>query len=66
MEANLEREIETAIFDLPIATEIRPARAFYPAEVYHHQYYRKNPLNYKQYLVGCGRRPRLKELWGGE
>ena len=53
-------------FDLPIATEIRPARAFYPAEVYHHQYYRKNPLNYKQYLVGCGRRPRLKELWGGE
>jgi peptide-methionine (S)-S-oxide reductase len=55
---------ESKPFDLPIVTELRPAIEFYPAEEYHHQYYRKNPLNYKQYLEGCGRRGRLKELWG--
>ena len=51
-------------FDRPIVTEIRPAGEFYPAEQYHHQYYRKDPVSYKQYLAGCGRRSRLKELWG--
>jgi peptide-methionine (S)-S-oxide reductase len=48
----------------PIVTEIRAAGEFYPAEEYHHQYYRKNPLNYKMYHQGCGRNNRLKELWG--
>jgi len=49
----------------PVATELRAACIFYPAETYHHQYYRKNPLNYKRYHEGCGRRGRLKELWEG-
>jgi len=48
----------------PIATQLRSATIFYPAEEYHHQYYRKNPLNYQRYQEGCGRRGRLKELWG--
>lgn len=31
------------VFDEPIVTEIVPLEAFYPAEEYHREYYRRNP-----------------------
>lgn len=53
-------------FSQPIVTEIVPLQTFYPAEEYHQDFYKKNPLRYKAYRSGCGRDRRLQELWGGQ
>ncbi len=47
-----------------IVTPIEMAGTFYPAEDYHQDYYKKNPVRYNFYRNGCGRDARLKQLWG--
>jgi len=55
---------QTKPFTNPIVTEITAATAFYPAEAYHQDYSKKNPIRYSYYRKNCGRDRRLKELWG--
>ena len=51
-------------FKQPILTEITKAGPFYPAEDYHQDYYKKNPVRYQFYRTSCGRYQRLDSLWG--
>jgi len=47
-----------------IVTPVVMAGAFYEAEKYHQDYYKKSPLRYKFYRSRCGRDARVEELWG--
>ena len=63
-EASKEALQTSKPFAEPIVTPIVAASTFYPAEDYHQDYYKTNPLRYKFYKWNCGRAQRLAELWG--
>lgn len=56
----------SGIFSTPIVTEIIPASAFYEAEDYHQDYYKKNPLRYAYYRSASGRDAYLEKNFTAE
>lgn len=59
-----KKEIEESGVVDTVAVRISPASAFYIAEDYHQDFYKKNPEHYHRYREGCGRDRRLAEIWG--
>lgn len=62
-EASRAQLLKNKPFAGDVHTLITRAAQFYPAEEYHQDYYRKNPVRYTYYKSGCGREARLKEVW---
>ena len=62
-QASKEKLAASGIFDKSLATDILPLGTFYPAEDYHQNYYKKNPIRYKWYRSGSGRDQFLNKVW---
>lgn len=63
-EASKARLEKSGVLSKPVAVEITDFQAFYPAEEYHQDYYKKNKLRYLAYSKGSGREGFLKKTWG--
>jgi peptide methionine sulfoxide reductase msrA/msrB len=57
---------ESGRYDAPVITEIKKFEVFYPAEDYHQDYYKKNPIRYKYYHYRSGRAQYLEKIWGAD
>lgn len=62
--AEASRDYLAGFFNRKIATRIVPRATFYPAENYHQDYARNNPIRYRYYRSRCGRDERLAQVWG--
>ena len=49
-----------------LETPVLPYVSFYPAEAYHQDYYKSNPIHYKVYTSGSGRKQYQERIWGSD
>ncbi|MEN9614305.1 MAG: Peptide methionine sulfoxide reductase MsrA/MsrB [Candidatus Parcubacteria bacterium] len=52
------------VYKKPIAVAVLPRATFYPAEDYHQDYYKKNPIRYAYYRNASGRDAFVHTYWG--
>ena len=57
---------ESGRYPAPVITEIKKFETFYPAEDYHQDYYKRNPIRYKYYRYRSGRDQYLEKTWGAD
>ncbi|WP_066193341.1 peptide-methionine (S)-S-oxide reductase MsrA [Gracilibacillus timonensis] len=62
-EASKQELEESGKFNQSIATDVLPAKTFYPAEEKHQDYYKKQRFHYKMYKKGSGREDFIKRNW---
>ncbi|MGC6472155.1 MAG: peptide-methionine (S)-S-oxide reductase MsrA [Parvibaculales bacterium] len=53
-------------FTRPVATKILPVSGFTPAEAYHQDYAKRNPVRYNYYRYRCGRDQFIEKTWAGD
>jgi peptide methionine sulfoxide reductase msrA/msrB len=53
-------------FSRPIVAEVTEFTAFYPAEDYHQDFYKKSTTHYKGYRWGSGRDQFIDKTWGAD
>ena len=66
-EARKSQEDISLALNIPkdqLKVEILNSKTFWPAEKYHQDFAKKNPLKYNFYRTSCGRDNRLKNVWG--
>lgn len=60
------KKVEGLLAGERVVTLVLEASKFWPAEDYHQDYYKKNPVRYRFYRGRCGRDERLQEVWGSK
>jgi peptide methionine sulfoxide reductase msrA/msrB len=63
-EASKAELAQSGIFDRSVVTDVLPLKNFYPAEEYHQDFCRKNPVRYYSYRSASGRDQFIKAVWG--
>jgi len=63
--ASREKLAASGVLRGPVVTEILDAPPFWPAESYHQDYYKNNPIRYGFYRSRSGRDDFLKRTWSG-
>ncbi|WP_428035619.1 peptide-methionine (R)-S-oxide reductase MsrB [Amphritea sp.] len=65
-EKSMKELASSGRYSKPLATELTKLTVFYPAEDYHQDYYKRNPLRYKYYRFNSGRDQYLEKTWGDD